>query len=1139
MTARSQSVPRPLYYTLTPARCIALFAAGLASACGDEPAGLRPTPQGDGPRVVFDLTASPLPEIPMPNDVATRPDCASPTGKRLNVSLNAVTRAESRLRAKIDSLDGFGVFSPMTVRFDDKEARAAGRPAIDLENVRDRLAGPPGGQPDHDFSNDPVLLVDVDPSSPEYGRAIPLDVGQGNFPLALEWPWQYWDQDEHRDSSNLLFETHEEDVNHNGVLDPYEDYDFDGILDHPNTWSGLDKGPLAADDLITFYEKETDTMILWPMVPLRQMTRYAVVLTKYLTSTSGKPVRSPFPYVNHADQTPDLLPLKDILPRYGFSLDDVVFAWSFTTQSITSELEQVRAGLYGHGPLAALEQEYPPDMEPKVVRDRDPDTGAVPERPYILPADKAMPLFAALGPLLNYRPEVVSELQRDTAHVDYFVLGTFTTPNFLADRDGRATPMYPDDDNESFDVAMKGANATRGPSRASFICAIPKATEEFKPPFRVMLYGHGYSGAPFEIFGFAGRMAKFGIAMCGLDAPGHGLALPADDAVDWSALVPPILEGMGLRQFYEAFKFGRIRDLDNDGMITSFDNGGDFWSYDVFHTRDMVRQAVVDHMQFIRILRQLGERRWSADTSGDGQADLMGDFNGDGVVDIGTVSNQRFAVFGQSMGAIVAEVLAGVEPTISAATPVSGGGGLISIGLRTNNPGVPEAVMMPLMGPFVVFSPQDDGAVEVAWLTNHLHREYPRAELGQEVPKERPHYYPFARSTAIRPGDAVIVRNKTNGKEVRAFRPLDPRRGFRVSLPCDALSAMEKRPVLGLSDGATQPVPVSCEPSEWTVDKDSDKKPVGIAHCPTEHPERALLFGDAVEIEVHDGLLGPVKAVIDRFEVPVTFEGAYFPKGAPLVAIATGLGRPRNTPEFRRLMGIAAWVVERGDPIAYARHYGPKERLDFSYDPAALPGTPMIVYHSVGDSNVPISASLALARAMGVLRYLPDQKGPVQNDLLLAAGVAEGVEKIGRHSSKVFTLADWAADDGSHFLKDPRWPTEFEEEAKTDPKRPLPVHADPDNADSGIDEFGEPAVPGYERPTVCDEGFGCMALRLPYTYPLGAHGVEPSNPTRRFNINNFVVNQIGVFAASDGKVISDDPCLAGSTCAFLPAGVRR
>lgn len=1117
----------------------------LLASCGG-PEGLRETPAGKGARVRFDITAKPLPEIPLPNNVATILDQTSPTGRRINVSLEASTEAEAKIRRKVNQLDGFGIFSPITIPFESP---------IDYKNVFERMAK------NHDFSDDPVLLLCVDRASPDFGKPVRLDAGQGNYPLGLEWPWQYWDQDEHRDSNNLLFETHEEDTNNNGVLDDYEDIDFDGVLDHPNTWSGKETGPYDKDDLITFYEKQTNTLIFWPLVPLRQRTTYAVVLTKHLVDADGNPVLSPFPYVNAADQTPDLVALKDILPSYGFTVEDVQFAWTFTTQSITTDLEIIRKGLYGNGPLAALKDEYPPDIEPKVVRDPDPETGVLPPRKFIMPGEMALPLIDALGPALTYKPAVTQALATDSAWVDYWVLGSFTSPSFIADKDGRATPMYPDDDDESFDVDTKGASATRGPNKVTFICAIPKKTKEHQPPFPVNVYGHGFSGAPFEVFGFAGRLAQYGIATCGLDAPGHGLALPTDEAIDYDTLVQSLTGLLGLQTFYNQFKGGRIRDLDNDGLITSYDNGGDFWVWDIFHMRDMVRQAVVDHMQFYRILRSLGQLHWKADTNENGEADdLMGDWNGDGIVDIGTEANARIPTWGQSMGAIITEVLAGVEPLVSAATPISGGGGLIHIGIRCTNPGVPEAVLMPLMGPFITFTPKKGGDgseyVEIAWMINHLHREYPRAELGipELNPNDpgRPHYYVFAKTTAISPGDGVVVRNLKNGKEVHAFRHPDGR-GFRVSIAADAKAALEKRALLGLHDGDTRPVPVTCDIAKapWTV-KVGEKgtpdegKPVGIAECPVHDPERSLLFGDPIEIEIRHGLRGPVKKLIRHFEVPVTYEGAYFPVGARLVAIGTGLGRQRNSPELRRLLSIAAMIVERGDPIGYARHYRMEDRLDFSYDPAAMPQTNIIIYHSVGDPNVPPSGSMALARAAGVLDYLAND-GTSRNDLLVKAYIPEAVEKYARFRSSRFTLQDWYENrfDPSNglagLLKDPRWPAEFIDDMRPEnggPDQAMPLHADPDNVDDGIDEFGEPAVHGYTRPTVTTDA-GVIALRFPYTYPLGAHGVEPSNPTRQFNINNYIVNQIAVFMQSGGTRLVEDKCLADSSCDFLPKSVRE
>ncbi|NOZ01783.1 MAG: hypothetical protein GXP54_07825, partial [Deltaproteobacteria bacterium] len=1017
----------------------------LAACVGSEPTGIMPTRPGSGPMVRFDLTAKPLPDVPMPNNTATRMDPTSPTGRRINISMIADTRAESKLRAKADQLDGFGVFSPITVSFDAP---------LDLQNIRTRQAQ------NADFSDDAFLLVDVDRSSPEFGSAMRLDVGQGNYPLGLEWPGQYWDNDEHADSPNLVFETHDEDINGNGVMDPYEDIDFDGVLDKPNTFSGkvpplitpenfrdwLDRKDRPIDDLVTFYEKQTNTLVLWPVKPLRQGTTYAMVLTRNLTGLDGEPVQSPFPYVNHSSQTPDLEPLAEVLagPGIGMSLDDVTFAWTFTTQTITADLEAVRAGLYGHGPLAELKDEYPPSLVPKQVIDED-QIPSFANSLYYLPTEKALPIFDMAGPLLGYPDSVAQGLAHDTSYTDYWVLGSFTSPSFLVDRDGIATPMYPADDNESWDIDIKTGKSVHGPSRVTFLCSIPKETAQYKPPFPVMIYGHGFSGAPFEIFGFAGRFARFGYALCGLDAVGHGLALPSDEDIPYDELVPTFLEPLGLLKFFNAFRDARLRDLDNDGALTSNDIGGDFWSWDMFHLRDNLRQSVVDHMNFIRNMRSLGKVKWGYDTNHNGKDDdLMGDWNGDGIPDMGGPDNQFYPTWGQSMGAFNAQILAAVEPTANPTTAISGGGGLIHVGIKSTNPGVPEGALMPLMGPFVQFSPlgDDQDTVEIAIMINDLHREY------RDGPRGSPHYYPVARTTSISPGDRVIVRNLTNGKEIKAFRHPDGR-GFRVSIAADALSAVEKRPLLGLHDGDTQPVPVSCEPGTWTVPKDDDGVPTGPAHCEGGDLERSLLFGDHLQIEVHFGWDGPVKAVFDRFQIPVTFQGAIFPEGAPLVALGTGLGRARNTPDFRKLMGVAAIIIEKGDPIAYARHYRKEDRLDFSYDSVDSPQANAIIYHTVGDPNVTVAGSLALARAAGIL-------DPEKNQRLIEAHVTEGVEGFWRYLSSTLTVQDWNDPAHEKLVKDMRWPDEWNGYLGIEPPTPLSLHFDPDDLDDGTNEFGEP-----------------------------------------------------------------------------------
>src|SRR5687767_15091290 len=145
------------------------------------PDGAKRTPLGDGPRVVFDPSRRPLPEIPQPNDVATFADPTSRTGRRINVSVVAPTRLESVAREGFNSLEGWGTFAPITVAFERE---------IDLEDISSRTR-------DYDPADDPFFVVDLTTGIP-----VVLDVGKGNFPLAIAERGKYWPNDYRKDSDS-------------------------------------------------------------------------------------------------------------------------------------------------------------------------------------------------------------------------------------------------------------------------------------------------------------------------------------------------------------------------------------------------------------------------------------------------------------------------------------------------------------------------------------------------------------------------------------------------------------------------------------------------------------------------------------------------------------------------------------------------------------------------------------------------------------------------------------------------------------------------------------------------------------------------------------------------------------------------
>ena len=84
---------------------LTIAAAAFTLAClGQEPEGIAPATPADT-TVKMDFFHRPLPEIPLPNDLATRYDASSSTGRRINASLIAPTSFEAHTRQLIDETE--------------------------------------------------------------------------------------------------------------------------------------------------------------------------------------------------------------------------------------------------------------------------------------------------------------------------------------------------------------------------------------------------------------------------------------------------------------------------------------------------------------------------------------------------------------------------------------------------------------------------------------------------------------------------------------------------------------------------------------------------------------------------------------------------------------------------------------------------------------------------------------------------------------------------------------------------------------------------------------------------------------------------------------------------------------------------
>ena len=909
----------------------------LLSACAVAPDGLRLTPDGDGPLVRVDWEALPLPEIPFPNDLAARPDPGSVTGLRLNISEEGVTELESEAREKINDLVGFGIYSAITVSFEQP---------LDLDEIASRhrddvLLG------EVSFLDDAILVFNVDPDSESYLQPVYLDLGHGNFPMDLDETDRYFTGDARSESPAFMFETVNEDLNGNGILDPGEDTDADGLLDIANVFPFDSEDP--REDLLTWYERQTDTLLLRPILPLEEESTYAVVITERMVGEDGAPVRSPWEYVNHTRQTEALEPLVDALPLWGLDVEDVAFAWTFTTGRVTGDLVDIRRGLDGDGPWPWLADAYPATITEAL----EMHAVAGVEDTFQLPIEHFVGPLVSNGLLGDDESAAIFE-EGYLSFTDRVVGGAYEVPYLLADRDDDG--MW--DADEWWELDPVAGTMSVAPQRVAFTCFIPTESEEYQAPFPVILFGHGYGSSRFDatLGGFA--LNRVGVALCAIDFPGHGPTIDPDDL----PIIEVLLSTYGLTPFLHHLQDARYRDLNNDGDP---DSGGDQWISDSFHTRDMVRQAAVDWMWLIRSFQNCGEGEMDFILDGGedaGRSEVTCDWDGDGTPDIGG-PDVDYHIFGGSLGGINAGVAAAVMPEIETWVPVVAGGGLLDIGMRSPLSGVVEAVPGRLISPIFVGVPDEEtGAVAISQIV---------------ISNTDDVTLPVASLPALPEGGRVVVENLYNGEVREAW--VSDEGGFRLSIPADAPDPYEKRVLTGM--------PELYDGGIYSVEDN-----VGL--------------GDPFVITIYNAD-GDVVSTIDTFETEVLHEGVTMAAGSPLVAGSSGLGHTRGSPDLRRLIGVSAATLEPGDPIAYAPYYNdPIPSL--GGEP-----TNMLLMPTPGDMIVSINTGIALARAAGMVEFREEDEryGMSVNEWLIDTEVVRGLEQHGPWTNDEGTSILFDADD--------------------------------------------------------------------------------------------------------------------------------
>ncbi len=1123
----------------------------LAASCTDvAPDGLYATPPGDGPTVVFDVARRPLPEIPAPNDVATFPDPTSRTGRRINVSLVAPSELERSAREGFAEMEGWGTFAPISVAFAPGAGADPRDAAIDLDKVRRTM------QTDQwDTSDDPVYLINLTTGVP-----VLLDMGAGNFPTSIRDRDRYYANDPRAAENTTLFETVEEGAGLSQTdYRPDLDTDFDGVLDHPNT---LPKpgGIPGVDDVMNWFERQTNTLLLRPVLPMDEKTEYAVVLTDRLTDTRGRPVRSPFPFVHHPQQRAAVLRVQQILGdgarrNYygdigGTGLSHVAFAWSFTTGPSTEDLQLLRDGLHGTGPFARLATDYPPTAtafrsagllhdpsQDSPAWKQDPKCAAVSQKPFIVKVDQVKATLSDL--ITRVFPLSAPEgraLLESLDSVDHFVLGSYPVAYFVGADPTHENPF------EHFHLNYQTGEGRVVTDVGHFWLSVPKAKGTFKQPFDTVVWGHGTTLNAAETIIRAGYFAKQGIATFGFDGPGHGLVLDQGLKV----LAEGLLYNACLVPWVEGLTAGRAHDIDGDGEP---DSGGLLWTAHIFHSRDNIRQTVLDGLQASRVLRSFDGRSGPQDFDDDGKPDLAGDFDADGIPDVGGKDARIFSS-GDSYGGIFAQIHAAIDPNVTAGVAISGGGGLTDIAARSY--GVVDSVVEQTITPLVVGVPANTRSTDkkpegtlctadqrsIRLVVNDLtsSREIEIACLG---------------STELDASSTVVVRNLDSG-EVRCGGTTTDGR-FRVPVPATAGDRL--RVEVARSANAVE----SYGTCVWRD---------GVT------PQRMIATFEQPAAAYRK--VGNPDAQCDAAAGCQQYRNTFFPVGSVLVAPQGGLGLRRQSPELRRLLQLSQAALETGDPINFAPLYMMKPNRMPDGKAASPKG--FIGANTVADGFVVVATGHAFTRAMGALPFLPPARLSTLPDYADYATPPSLFAAFGGKTPNQLLIENYAIEAVARFRRRPadatcgpnyKVTTECTSKPATNPDVCAQTVYDPDWHSEGKNLFGaqHPVAPlrlarranvhvksledleATWAPRILGAPFGTDLAYAPkdplvglmdaYVAPLGEHVWINENPCKNWDEAVYYDHVTGRFFATGGTDLyflshpQTHQCLEDQSCDFL------
>lgn len=1114
------------------------------------PEPLRRTPPGPGATVVFDTERRPLPEVPLPNDIATFPDPTSRTGLRVNASLVAPSSLEEEARDALSEQEGWGTFMPLTVAFARSEEMNPTLPALDLDELRRRTIGDA-----HAFEDDPVYLVDL-----ETGVPMVLSFGAGELPVALRDQDLYGPNDPHLESHNLYFEENEEGAGLSQAdYRPALDRDFDGVLDHPNVWPDGSLDTRNADGLLTVYERETDTLILRPLLALREKHEYAVVLSNRLLGQDRRPVKSPFDGIYHPAQERAAARIQQILtdPAHanyygdlaGKGLDGVAFLWSFTTAPRIEDLKLLRDGLYGHGPFAHLGRDFPPraSVFPTVgaARGKDPNDPACRARaalPFAVNTDD--PEFRdgveqILRQLFSYGDGPIAGIKKSLDATSHVAIGDFESPYLM----GHPKLRKKDD---RFHLDFKTGAGPVVADRPQFWASVPKPTPGHGQPYPVVLWAHAVGSNGVEALLYGGDFARNGLATVSVQMPLHGLP----DIPLARLFVSSQLNKLCLSPLVDGVLKSRTLDLNGDG-----DSDVAHWWFTLHAAtvRDNLRQAAVDYMQFARVLRTFdGTTMSGQDYDGDGNEDLAGDFDGNGIPDFGG-PNVPMYLGGASNGGLMTQILGGIAHEFDASASVSGGAGLTDVAIRSY--GIAGSVVQALSPMIFAVPATERGPAENGAKRSNCSGGSTVRLLYSDGPNPVELELACLQGGELHEGQTVLVRNTRNG-EVRCARTGEGGR-FRIAMPASAGDPLAIR----VFEGADRVV--SYKGCELLADTPAPVRIIDTFEQPEVVPRKVTASSAGCPDEASAGCTRAF--------------GTFYPVGSPLTSPQEGFGLERQSPDLRRIFNLAQGILDAADPVTFAPHHW----LDPLPNPDGTPGRarPLLTHATVGDGFVPVATLQQFARSAGVLpmfapsawaRYpeyreyvtppsMYQRYGKTPEQLLIDVHVTEGIARYertpvprascGTNQIEVAGLCGVPAPPSESTCRQTLYDVDWFSEGQDGygaphPDSPLRLvrRSERVGADlASLERIWAPRTVGAPGADIgFEENVPLAAVGHVYVAPEGSHTWLPPDSCERFDDATWGNLLNGRYLASGGRDVyyvthpSTHRCLADRSCDFLP-----